>query len=678
MVWAVLLVALPIIIHFFLFKGKPKVVDLPTVRFLHKRTIASSRRRIRQILLLLLRTLIIIFVILAAARPVIKRIVLGRVQPTIATTVILLDDSYSMAAGLSDGTSFARAKKLVGELLKGLAVGSRVALIPLSETEGDLTLDLDSVRKRTERLKPTHLKLRIASSLKKALEQLQKGAGRKETFIISDFTAGAIKQDDSPFVLPPDVECSLVKTNPPGVNNSYLSYLESTTLGDSLHLAVTPLGRIPDGVTLSAYLTDGKEERKVAEKWLERVSENPVTLPMIKLTGVEFEQGYVELSGVDSLPEDNRRYFTINSPPRHNVLIVGDDSSPFLEAAAEGLYQLKRVRLKDAVSQIENLGDYQLLVLDGLTAPPQILLDRLTNYLAGGGNILILLGPGCDVDSYAQGPWREILPAVPLAKVVGNMDRLYLAPTVGEMIVPGLGEEWILEEARFDVFHRMTTKSRGMNLLVGAHTEPALVVSRTGRGKVVIFFSGLGKGSGPFFKSAGYPVLVGRILSYAGSKNATKRSFLVGDRVTITPNITGDHDELHVRSPGGIMTTARLSGGKIFYSEGDVSGNYQITIPQVGRLDGFSVNLDPEECSLNQVDAKALAKLFPHSDIYEIKRESDILQIGRTINEERFREGPGLEITGLLALLAILLVIAEGCLSRWIYRRAYTTNPATG
>ena len=120
-------VAVPIIIHL-LNRRKFRKVNWAAMKFV-KLSIDQNQRRMKleDLILLLLRCALLALLALALARPVMRQSESSFMGQTGVTSVLVLDNSFSM--GLEDGeaTRFQRAKAACTNILDSLPSGSSVA-----------------------------------------------------------------------------------------------------------------------------------------------------------------------------------------------------------------------------------------------------------------------------------------------------------------------------------------------------------------------------------------------------------------------------------------------------------------------------------------------------------------------------------------------------------------------
>lgn len=123
--WASLLIAIPIIIHLFNFR-RYKTVYFSRVKFLREVTEDSrSGLKIKHLLVLISRILAILFLVFAFAQPYVPS---GNQISTENTSLIYIDNSYSMEAAGTDGNLLNESKNKAIDLVKSFDQTEKVAL----------------------------------------------------------------------------------------------------------------------------------------------------------------------------------------------------------------------------------------------------------------------------------------------------------------------------------------------------------------------------------------------------------------------------------------------------------------------------------------------------------------------------------------------------------------------
>jgi hypothetical protein len=184
-------VAIPVIIHLF-HRSKFKIVPWGAMHLLEAVLRKNTKRlKLEQLILLLIRCSIPVALALCMARPVITGL-----APLLAdkkvSTVLIIDNSYSMEAGGPASSNFQKAKEAARQIVDNLVPGSDVAIIQMaggaSTLLDDPTFDLDRVRGELGRMRAgfgaatVPEAFQVARAVQPRLNQLN-----REVIVLTDF-----------------------------------------------------------------------------------------------------------------------------------------------------------------------------------------------------------------------------------------------------------------------------------------------------------------------------------------------------------------------------------------------------------------------------------------------------------------------------------------------------------
>jgi hypothetical protein len=190
---------IPIIIHL-LNRTRYRVVRWGAMHLLDS-VVRVNRRRIRieQLILLAIRAAIPAAIALFMAKPVLTgwQNLPGDVKRSV---VVALDDSYSMEAGGGDQSSFAAARRALGDIVSGLERGSDVALLRMggAASEGP-TLNLSALGTRIRDLQGGYGRADAPASIEAGLARFaDMGNADRELVLLSDFQRTSWGRDEEP------------------------------------------------------------------------------------------------------------------------------------------------------------------------------------------------------------------------------------------------------------------------------------------------------------------------------------------------------------------------------------------------------------------------------------------------------------------------------------------------
>lgn len=610
--------AVPVLIHLTRReRGKP--IRFPSLMFLEKIPFQeTSRRRIRHWLLLLMRLAALALLVAAFARPFVRGGRLAAVGgPGPEEVVILLDNSWSMEMGDNWERAVAEARSVIASLRPR----DRASLIVFAETPRLVHRSIPEMPRilaTLDTLATTSLATRFAPAVKLAASTLSASTlARQRVVVISDFQRTAWS---------PDPDAKLAE----GV------VVETVVIdaGEIENLALTDLelrrqsagGR--DRVTVEARLVNTGEAAASAEVTLavdetdlETVTATvaaggaaPVAFAPFTLTA-PFTRGEVRLGGGGGggLVQDNTLSF-VASPGGDLQVVVADplgpgDSNLYLRGAldiAEGAgFETSVTRGLPGDSELPGT---EVVILNGGPFPGGSEGDRLRAFVEEGGGLLMVLGERSSVPSVHQ----DFLPVTVGAVSEGARERRvgfvdYDHAVFEAFRGPRSGD---FSQA---VFYRtrILTETDGQVLARFDDGSPALVEGRRGRGRVLVWASGLDRFWNNLPLQPIYLPFVHRVTRHLGGRGEVLPWHLAGSTV----NLAGLAETVGSwEMPEGAVAM-EPGGGSVPLDpvrpllELDRRGIWEIR-PPGQRPDhplALAVNVDVSESDLSKMDVEAFA-----------------------------------------------------------------------
>ncbi len=394
--WALGLVAVPIIIHLFNFRRVKKVFFSNTSFLQQVKRETKKRSQLKRLLILAARILFIVFLALAFAQPV-------TIQPE--TTLkslrkIYLDNSLSMSRqGLGGMSLLDEGVQIVEELVASGESGLNYSL-----TTNDFNTDPSRVmvgKELRERLTEIDFSRRFRT-LQDVMDRWSSdlSSSNAEYFIISDFQE-SVAGDFSALTSDTITSINLVKLSNETAGNIFVDsvYLDAVLgLSDNnnLNLVIRNIGEedrndvlikvFTDSIQFSTFTLDipGQSKRST--------SVNIGTFDQIS------GNYYIEIEDY-SQTFDNKYYFTINEPKKIEISILYDEQiNRYLRAAFsnEAIFSLNTYSLSNI--NYQQIQESDLIVLDGLNRIP----EWMDINAVSGKSILLAPGDSPDFQSYQQ------------------------------------------------------------------------------------------------------------------------------------------------------------------------------------------------------------------------------------------------------------------------------------
>jgi hypothetical protein len=370
-----------------------------SLMFFERRTQSSIKhRRLRYLLLLSLRVGLLILIALAFANPFVSRT--GGAAGGRKMLVIAVDNSFSMRFD----NHLARAKQAAlnavsqlnpGERGQVLAVGSRVHFLTQP------VLEADQLKAAIQGIQPTDEQSSYGE-LARALRTIEQSSRIPlEVHFVSDTQKSSLPPAFADLRLGSDTNLVFRSVADPKEPNWMV---ESVTAPAKIYdpkkvrvQAVVAGSNTPATKRTVSLALDGKV---LETKSVDVPANGRASVEFLSLDSPHgFHKGEIRIEPSDSLHEDDRFDFAIERTDPHPVLFLhpaGQNLDELyyrsaLESVSEAGFTLEPLAVEQATNQ--SLSKYAFVVLSDVGSMPAGLENSLRAYVAGGGSLLIALGP---------------------------------------------------------------------------------------------------------------------------------------------------------------------------------------------------------------------------------------------------------------------------------------------
>ena len=523
--------AAPILVHL-VRRTRARKVQFPALVFVRQVPQRTIRRRtLQNVLLLLLRCLAILLIVIAFTRPFFSGGSSAKENTAAGATVILVDNSLSMRREPLFTEALKRAEAIVddarnGEQLAVLSFDKRYAIINrFTADKSHLRL---SIRTLTAGWDGTDYEqaLRGAESL---LGEIQT-SGPKKIVMISDFQAPGWSQNTATFKLANSTQLTTIDVagneTPANVaitNVEARGVVFGQKYLDNLAVHISNFGDTPrDRIQVDFQINEQTVEKR-------EISLNSRDSRVIEFTGFNLNEGAnrctIDVVSGDFAP-DNRFYFTLNRETPAKALIVesasrGRSDSLHLQSALTTNDDLPFTFTLKTTGAVDPSGiaEYSLVVLNDAGLISGALADALMKFVEAGGQVIASTGPRTTVESFNA--LQRIMPA-----------------SLREAVQTKAGESVAITNVKFD--HPIFEVFQESGRLAAAHVigyfrsepaatatvlarfedgSPALVESRTGKGRVLLFTSSLGPSWNDLPLTPLYLPFIHQMVRYAGARD---------------------------------------------------------------------------------------------------------------------------------------------------------------
>lgn len=627
------------------------------------------RRRLRYLALLALRIALIALLALAFAQPLWERSRNAVAGGDAKEHLIVVDTSLSMG----EGDRMARAQAEVRDIVAGLGSGDSARLI----TAGDTMEILATSAPGTEAAPDTR------AALLQSVEGLTAGASRLDfgalaagvselagagtqpvvIHLISDFQVSglpsqfgaliprALNNRSQEMVLHP-----LAETAPA---NWAVEYVRRSATG--IDVGVRGFSTPARDVTLVLTLNDAREERQTRALPAAGVGEFSFPLPAVAFaTGDNKVQ--VTLEAADTLKGDDRRYLVVPNAPAEPVpLLTSRVDAPLVRylstafATAARQYRLEPATF--AGFDARTLERFDWVAIDDLGMVNATLATALADYVSKGGALFAAVGErAAAADTLpvtghrtgrAEASAREGQPFT-----VGRIDGAHplLAATDGWR---GISVTRILpiEPAADDRV-----------LIALEDGRPLLIEKPLGQGRILLLASSLDNTWNDLPVNPVFVSFVAETARYLSGEQSVSRQQIAGSSL---PLALSGASSGQIVDPSGQTVLSLADTRRALDVTLRQTGFYQVYTP--GRETLIAVNPDPRESDLSPMTAEQLARWTAAATVAPAQAVAAA---------QNFEQPPPLELWRYLAVLLVLVVLAESLLGNRYLGHLQAANEA--
>lgn len=389
LLWALGLLAIPLLIHLFNFRRYRKLL-FTNVHFL-KEVLQESRarRNIKHWIILIMRVLALAFLIIAFARPYIPLSSNANSQNG-RPVYIYVDNSFSMGSSGEQGPLLDVAREKARQMARALAKDHPLYFISNDELPARPS-DLRTFEQKLDELNYSS-RFRSTDEINRIINNAARRHGQKgRAYLVSDLqkcnTTEAPSAADSLieyFIVP--VKSSLRRN----ISIDSLWFEEPVFRRGAVLKAGIALSNFSDEAVndLSLKLLINGTTASVTALNLQ-AGEKLVTELKFSTNDTGWIEGRVEIMD-HPVVFDDKLYFCFYSAAASNILFIENkESSNFAQKLFEtdSFYRLNRVQETDV--QYAGLGQYELIVLSGLEKISSGMAASLQTYLVKGGHLAI-------------------------------------------------------------------------------------------------------------------------------------------------------------------------------------------------------------------------------------------------------------------------------------------------
>ena len=398
--WALLAIAIPIIIHLFYFRRFKKVY-FTNVKYLEEiKEETSSRNRLKNLLILLSRILAISALVFAFAQPFIPQG--DNIKKGNNAVSVFIDNSFSMNALQNDVPLIDIAKEKGRQIIKAYSEEDKFQILTHSfEGRHQRLVSKEDALSLIDEIEVTPSVRELTKVINRQKQAINSQEENEILYLISDFQTSI---NDLQEYQDSTAELNLLPLQSVQENNVSLDsvWLEAPVpmINQNNKLLVRITNHSDneiEGVRLS-MLKDGQEK----PEGIFNIPPRTFVIDTINISLLKPGWHKAELKLSDyPIQFDDKYFIALNVPENIKVLAINNNvDNRFLTALFKGL------NLYTLTNQDQNRVDYSkikendLVILNDLSEISSGLASELDNYIVNGGNVLVFPGANASLDSY--------------------------------------------------------------------------------------------------------------------------------------------------------------------------------------------------------------------------------------------------------------------------------------
>jgi len=688
--FALLAIAIPIIIHLFNFR-KFETIYFSNVTFLKDlKQETQSKSKLKHLLVLASRILAIIFLVLAFAQPFIPSE--NKTPTENAVVSVFIDNSFSMEAINKNGTLLDEAKKRANEIAAYYKPSTRFQL---------LTNDFEGRHQRLVN-KADFIKLidevKISSSTKKvaeiivrqteALEQVSNVKNNKTSYIISDFqktnsNIAQIKNDSS-------ISVFFVPVTTTAPNNVYIDscWLESPVHRfnqlEKLHVRIKNRSdKSLENNPIKLFIND--VQKTPAGFSVDKESETEIVFSFVTIEGPQLsiskgfkntllQQCRIELNDYP-VSFDDKFYFSYEVTKNLPVLCINNDDKLKHTDYLSKLFGTDSIFILTEVAEnkldYSAFSNYKLIILNELKSISSGLSQELKKHMDNGGSILVFPNSQIDIGSYkdflsaSNAGYFQVFDSTASKVTKINLEHIIYkdvfdkkSRSVTNLDLPVVNKHYVISK---------TTKNTGDYLLKLQNGDVFFNQYNVGKGKIYLSAAPLNFDFSNFAKHALFVPTIYKIA--LNSQNPSPLFYTIGNDEAIEySGVKNNESIFHIKSVKNdldFIPEQKIINSKIELLEHNQiknAGNYNL-VANNDVVTGFSFNYNRNESDLKCYTADELNELIESNGTNAVKLlESGTKSLDQTLSETHQAK----KLWKICIILALLFLALEVALLRFM------------
>lgn len=397
--WALLFMAVPLIIHLFHFRRYKRILFSNT-KFLNEiKDEQATKNKLRHLLVLASRMLAVMFLVFAFAQPFIPTNNIGNANEKLIS--IYLDNSFSMQAEGNGTLLFDEAKTSAQKLIEAYAENNKFQILT-----NDFEAKHQRIVSKTEALNLLkEVNISAASQQKQlVLDKQNVGAnkfeGQKIFYQLSDFQI-----NNDLFEGDTLTQINLVKLTPTNVRNINIDsvWMEAPIqLKNQNNKLLVKITNQSDEEKSGSFQLSLNGEAKSIGNYTIAANSYVVDTLQFTITEENWNKGKISINDYPLTFDDNY-FFTFYVENQMNVYCIYEsDGDKYPKAVFSNNEQVKYTSNTLNSMNYNTLKDQHLVIVSNLKNIPSGLNEALKSYLEAGGQMLLIPNNESSLPSYNQ------------------------------------------------------------------------------------------------------------------------------------------------------------------------------------------------------------------------------------------------------------------------------------
>ncbi|KQR70483.1 BatA domain-containing protein [Pedobacter sp. Leaf176] len=662
--FALLSVAIPVIIHLFNFR-KFKKVYFSNVQLLKQVELQnSSKEKIKNLLILLSRILAIIFLVLAFAQPYIP--ISDKKTTLLNNTIsVYIDNSYSMEAVNKDGNLLDEAKRRAKELVKAFGLNDKFQLLT-NDFEGkhQRLLNQDDFLNALDDVKISATTRNLQQILNRQ-NNVFTGSSNKYSFIISDFQKNIAA--NKKLETKSNIQYSFLKLNATTLPNVAvdsvwaLSPNHQPGANEKLVVQVKNYSE-EDAVSIPLKLTINNQQKALSSVTIPAGKIKRDTLSFSGLAA-GWQKGVISIKDFP-VTFDDSLFFSFKVDLNFPVLSInGPNVGNYIKTlfATDKYYKLNENFESNII--YSGFADYGIIILNGLRNPSSGLAQQLKIYLKAGGSVVIFPDLDADVQTYNAFLSDLSLPVIQsLNTSATKVDKIDLQNPIFKTVFEAIPRNLDLPSVN-RYFNFIENNSSNKEMLLGLPGGKSFFAKYgVGNGFVYLSATSLNSADGNLARHPFFVPLMYRLALSSGIENTLYHT--IGDETTLkSKNITlGKNQMLKLDSKNfEAIPEVRQVDGKTFIYVADqvkVPGFYNLKLAD-SQLAVYSFNIGRSESDMHYLSKSELDNLAGKANLKIYDTDKDAVKLVSGANKI------GQTLWKLCLILSLIFIAAEILLIRF-------------